>query len=73
MSKPIKDDNFSVSFDAAAFVKAVCNTAADVGAGDITPAEGNRINAEHRQILKAVKQALECGQMAKRMRRGRAQ
>ena len=42
MSKPIKDDNFSVSFDAAAFVKAVCNTAADVGAGDITPAEGQQ-------------------------------
>jgi hypothetical protein len=67
--KPIKDENFSVSIDYAAFNKALNRTMADILSGRITPAEARRINAEQNRTLKAVEQVLKYGQTAKRVRR----
>jgi hypothetical protein len=56
-----RDDDKVISFDSAAFLKAITQTAADVAGGSITPTEARRIAAEYRAVLRAVEGAIKLG------------
>jgi hypothetical protein len=62
--QPYRDDDVVVSFDIAAFVKAVTDVAADVASGRKTPAEGRAFVRKTNAVLRNFELAIKLGRGA---------